>query len=487
MRKTILIAAVVVCLAFVLGGIALLSIYRNNILTLNEIIKLYQVAVLRERLLVEVEKVQSELRSKDTRFSSGPDTIVQAVVQMGELARQCSSCHHTGEARRRNREVVTHIRDYDDAISRVLTIRANEERVDEAENAAFIVGVDLIKRLRRILDHASANLEERTHLVLTNIDRTFNILLAFLVIGTVVVVSLALLFIRSLTRPIAVLLEATRHLKAGDLDHRITGLRQEFSIVGDSFNDMAGSLKQQMEKMQHTEQMAVSGRLATGLAHEIKNPLTGIKTSLQVLAEETTLPDEDREMIARAGEEISRINVLINGLLDYARPREPAFEEVDVNEVVERAILFSHKNDNGASDRTSERHGEVLVRKVLADGPLVVVADPAQLLQVCLNLLLNGFEAMPAGGTLTVMTARDAGQVSITVSDQGHGIPTSDLDKIFEPFFTKKRRGTGLGLAISQELVLRHGGTIVASNSEDGGAQFAIRLPANGRLQEGHS
>ena len=154
---------------------------------------------------------------------------------------------------------------------------------------------------------------------------------------------------------------------------------------------------------------------------------------------------------------------------------------------MERAILFSHKNDNGASDRTSERHGEVLVRKVLADGPLVVVADPAQLLQVCLNLLLNGFEAMPAGGTLTVMTARDAGQVSITVSDQGHGIPTADMDKIFEPFFTKKRRGTGLGLAISQELVLRHGGTIVASNSEDGGAQFAIRLPANGSLQESHS
>ena len=94
---------------------------------------------------------------------------------------------------------------------------------------------------------------------------------------------------------------------------------------------------------------------------------------------------------------------------------------------------------------------------------------------------------MPAGGTLTVMTARDAGQVSITVSDQGHGIPTADMDKIFEPFFTKKRRGTGLGLAISQELVLRHGGTIVASNSEDGGAQFAIRLPANGSLQESHS
>ena len=146
--------------------------------------------------------------------------------------------------------------------------------------------------------------------------------------------------------------------------------------------------------------------------------------------------------------------------------------------------MGSETSCRALAEPSGEANGGVFVREVLGDGELAIVADPGQLLQVFLNLLLNGIEAMPAGGTLTVATARDDGHVTITISDQGPGIPTSDMDKIFEPFFTKKRRGTGLGLAISKELVLRHGGAIEVRNSEEGGAQFVIRLPANGKPQE---
>jgi len=483
MRKTILIAAAVVCLSFAVIGTAVLAVSRETTSALHNVILLQKVDILRKRLLIDVETVQSEMKSEDTRFSSGPDTIIEAVVEMEHLARQCSGCHHTGEARKRKDSIVAHINRYESSISRVLTVTANRERLIEEQNAAIADGAELITTLHDALDHAAASLDRRTRHVLVRNAQAYRLLLVLVAIGTLGVAVMTFIVGRSLTEPVAALLDATRRLKSGDLDHRVIGLKAEFGEVAESFNEMASSLKHQMLMMQRTEQMAVSGRLAAGVAHEIKNPLAGIKTSLQVLAEELTLSEEDHHMFFIAGKEISRIEALMRQLLDYARPQKLEFRKVDVNEVMERAIVFSDQLVQG----TEHRDGEVVFRRWFCEDLPFIVADEDKIFQVFLNLLLNGIDAMPSGGVLSVETALADDNVVVAVTDQGEGVAEEEMENIFHPFVTHKAAGTGLGLAITREVILQHGGVVNVSNTEQGGARFVVSLPVNGTPEEATS
>jgi PAS domain S-box-containing protein len=236
------------------------------------------------------------------------------------------------------------------------------------------------------------------------------------------------------------------------------------------------------EALQRTEQMKVVGEWATGLVHEIKNPLAGIKGSVELLAEEENITGEDRVVISKAVDEIKRIEILLKSLLNFAKPPDPQLAALDLNDLLDKTISFSLRHPSLLSDAAAM----ISVVKDFDEKLPITMADPMQLQQVFLNLLFNAIEAMPDGGTLATKTCYDAklNAIEIKISDTGKGIDTGIMGSIFQPFFTTKRKGTGLGLAITRRLVEQHGGDIYVESDPGKGTVFNILLRVDEAKEE---
>ncbi len=482
MKKKIIIGLGIFSLIFLIGGAYIIITIERATSTLNNLIRLHQVEILREHLLIQIKSVQSDLNLKNTRYAMGVDNIVYHVRSMDTVIDSCFECHHSEPIMKKLNDLNTQTEKYKDSLSRVLTISANVERLEAEEDIAFRIGQELIEKLNTMIALTQMRLEEKTQSTFTEIANTKSILFIFLAIGPPLAIVLAIMFTRGLTKPVNVLRNATRRLKGGDLDYRIEGLRDEFGEVAASFNEMAGALKEQMHKMQRAEQMTVVGEMATGLAHEIKNPLAGIKASMEVLSQEPTFTQEDKAVLFKVIDEVKRIESLMKGLLNFAKPPQLQFTNVDVNKILDAAIAFSLTYPSFSSDNSKA----VDIKRDYDDHLPATNADPIQLQQVFLNLLLNAGDATPNDGTVTVRTSHDpmAHSIRIEISDTGPGIEEEAMDKIFRPFFTTKPKGTGLGLAISKQLIERHGGDIRVSNNSGRGTAFTIVLPLKQSAEE---
>jgi signal transduction histidine kinase len=443
---------------------------------LDELIRLHQVEILREHFLIQIKRVQSDLALKNTRYSRRFDTVVTDVRRMEGVVNACFSCHHAPPVQVALDDLRVMTSRYEEALNRVLTIRANTERLAQEEDAAFQAGEELTEKVREMVALTSARLNQKTEMAIRDIARTKNILYSLITLGPLLSLGLAVFLIRGFTKPVNQLLEATRTLKSGNLDHRVEGLKAEFGELADSFNEMAVSLKEQMNKMQRADQMVVVGELAAGLAHEVKNPMAGIKAAMSVLSEEPYLTEEDRDVLQRVVKEIVHLEGLMKSFLNFAKPQKPLLETVNVNNILNTTLTFYLKAHS--IDGNNER---IRIEKDLQEIP-AVRADTSQLQQVFLNLFLNALDAMPNGGTLGVRSGleKDSGMIRIDISDSGKGIREDLLDKVFQPFFTTKAKGSGLGLAISRQLVEQHKGDIRVANRPGGGVVFTIRLPAMG-------
>jgi two-component system sensor histidine kinase AtoS len=291
-------------------------------------------------------------------------------------------------------------------------------------------------------------------------------------LGPLLALGIGFFFIRGITKPINSVLDATRSLKAGNLDYRIEGLKDEFGEVAASFNEMAHSLNEQMNQMQRAEQMTVVGEMAASIAHELKNPLTGIKIALQMLLENKNLSESESEIAYASFSQIKRMESLIKEVLDFARPKEPEYSETDINGLVEKTVSFIE-----AVSSQSNGHCSVKVVKSLGADVPQIMADPMQIQQAVMNVVLNSYDAMPAGGTLGISTALADSSVVISVSDTGDGISEKNMAKIFKPFFTTKVKGTGLGLSIIKGIVERHGGGLQLESVAGEGTTVTLTLP----------
>lgn len=228
------------------------------------------------------------------------------------------------------------------------------------------------------------------------------------------------------------------------------------------------------ETLKRAEQMKLVGEWAAGLAHEIKNSLAGIKISVEVLGSEANMPEEDKETIFRAVEEIKRIEMLLKSLLSFAKPPKLQLLVTDINEIIDKTIDFSLKRSYLTPEET-----EVEIIKDLDPGLPRTLADAQQMQQVFTNLSLNARDSMIDGGTLTARSYynKEEDTIYVEISDTGEGVDEMLLDKIFQPFITTKSKGTGLGLAISKRIIEQHGGSISAGNKPGGGSIFYISLP----------
>jgi two-component system sensor histidine kinase AtoS len=233
------------------------------------------------------------------------------------------------------------------------------------------------------------------------------------------------------------------------------------------------------EALQRSKQLAMVGQMAAGLVHEIKNPLAGIKVSMEVLSSELEMEQEDREVMLRVVNEVNRIESLLRNVLEYARPPKPEFSSCDIKRLLENSVKNAELSLKSPANAKQKEKNIVFVRE-MDDWLPTVMADSAKLLQVFLNLLLNAIEASPEGGVITVgasQVASSADALQIVIADTGKGLDPDTLAKIFQPFYTTKPRGSGLGLAISKRLIEQHQGTIAVDSISGQGTTFIIRLP----------
>lgn len=219
----------------------------------------------------------------------------------------------------------------------------------------------------------------------------------------------------------------------------------------------------------HRDRLAATGRLAASLAHELSNPLQAIHNSLEMILSFPFSKEEMREYVRMADEEIGRLVEMVGRILDFSRHPNGQFEKLDVNRVVSTVVKLAKKY---------LEHRHVVLQESLAPGIPPIEGNATMLGQVILNMVINGVEAMPEGGSLSLTTdSSDNGCVEIRVSDSGVGIPKEELPRIFEPFYSTKPEGTGLGLSISQSIVKQHYGEIQVESEMGEGTSFIVRLP----------
>jgi signal transduction histidine kinase/HAMP domain-containing protein len=222
------------------------------------------------------------------------------------------------------------------------------------------------------------------------------------------------------------------------------------------------------EEMLRLDRLASLGKLSAGIAHEVRNPLTGISLLLDDLHDQAQTGSQDQQMIKKALAEIERVERLVSALLNYSSPPRASFQDCDLNRLVYDIVLLMR--------RPCERQRVQLVYEEGSIPPLRL--DPEKIKQAVLNIIKNAQEALPSGGKITVATKLERERAIISISDDGAGISPEDLPLIFEPFFTRKGAGTGLGLSITQRVVEEHGGRIEVMSRPGEGTTFTIELPA---------
>jgi signal transduction histidine kinase len=324
-------------------------------------------------------------------------------------------------------------------------------------------------------------------------------------------VGVALLLIRMVTRPVEALTASTESIANGDLSHRlIIDGRDEFADLARHFNDMVAQLEattvskarleaseeqlqttvealreeiverervesdrqRLQDSLRRSELLAAMGTLVAGVAHEVRNPLFAISSTLDAFTARFGAQAEYQRYFSVLRREADRLTTLMRSLLDYGKP--PAIELTQMR--IDEVIVSSTR----ACTPLSQSAGVTLRYTNNGNGALVRV-DRHRLQQIFDNLVQNAIQHSPTGGTVEITTTisnhSTPARVECVVTDNGPGFAPEDLPRIFEPFFTRRRGGTGLGLAIAQRIVEEHGGMITAGNRPMGGAMVTVQLP----------
>jgi two-component system sensor histidine kinase PilS (NtrC family) len=230
--------------------------------------------------------------------------------------------------------------------------------------------------------------------------------------------------------------------------------------------------------------MAALGAMSARMAHEIRNPLASISGSAQLLGDAVLHSESDRKLVHLIVTESARLNRVLTGMLDYARDRVPSLREVSIAEIFRKIQLLLEKDP-------AFRKEVIHVRHFIENGDIRFFSDPDILLQVLLNVALNGLQALPEGkGSLGLNAKVDGAKILLEVGDNGRGMGPEEAARAFEPFFTSKPNGTGLGLATCLHYVQALEGNITLNSVKGTGTTVVITLPLNqhgsGSRKNGH-
>jgi signal transduction histidine kinase len=253
----------------------------------------------------------------------------------------------------------------------------------------------------------------------------------------------------------------------GYLSERQRRQRIELERTTRELENVYTELRENIERLTKAERLSAVAQLSASLAHEIRNPLAGLSGAAGILRRGHAGAEGTRDCIEIIERESNRLNKLLTGFLEFARPRAPRIQPTDLVAVIDSVIaLASHSAGATAIE----------FRRALSDDLPEVECDPEQLKQVLLNLVNNAIEAA-SNGVVELHAEADENHAAITVRDHGAGVPHERRERMFEPFFTTKDNGTGLGLAIAAKIVEQHGGALTAANAPGGGLAMIVQLP----------
>lgn len=403
---------------------------------------------------------------------------------------------------------------FDVNMERIAAASPDTPPINAGVEHAFVLGED---RPWWTLEPRRAGAESRTLLVLApvrntqarpvgvlglrmsmaEVDRRIQVgqrlMLLYLLIDALALVVVGyFLLTRLIVRPIEAIGRATRRVAQGDYTSTLTmAPHNEIGQLAGDFNIMMHQLKQQREALEQrvnelsaanealartqqslirSEKLATVGKLAAGVAHEIGNPLSAVIGYTELLADGGIGPEEDADLIRRIDRELHRIDATVRDLLDYSRADNAGVTHVSVPELLKDSLDLV---------QAQPRFRDITLKLQLPEALPLALANEGRLQQVLVNLLLNASDAMNGRGVITMGAHHDDATISISIEDNGPGIPGEVLPQIFEPFFTTKAtgRGTGLGLAICQSIIEGFQGDIHAENLHESGARFTLRLP----------
>jgi signal transduction histidine kinase len=360
-------------------------------------------------------------------------------------------------------------------------------RLYEAEKEA----VENVRLTARRIQSFTQNLSKKERSdIATTITISIHLLLIALVLvvffGIVINIKLA----TSISSPIRTLEKITKKIAQGDFSERIEVRGQdELSSLEASFNLMEEKLKNALWSLEHTieklrekqaqlieaEKLASVGKLAAGIAHEINNPLTSVLTFSNLMLEQCPPSDPRHEKLKLMARETDRARNIVRQLLNFGRETAIKPEKIGINQPV---------SEIADSLEAQDAFKGIQLDLKLGEGLPAVYADPAQIGQVVMNMLLNAIHAITPPGRIEVATRLNDKFVEIVFSDSGKGIPEEFIHKIFDPFFTTKEafKGTGLGLAVSYGIIKKHSGDIEVASTVGKGTTFIVRLPIYGQI-----
>ncbi|HMK49049.1 MAG TPA: ATP-binding protein [Thermodesulfovibrionales bacterium] len=320
--------------------------------------------------------------------------------------------------------------------------------------------------------HLKINIEDFSEILRSHaIKRIVATSLVF-IIGTILAVFLSWMY----TKPIHNVVNAAGRVASGDLTLELTTDRKdEIGELTHSFNYMVQKLREERaleEKLREAEHLSGIAQLAKGIAHEIRNPLNFINLSIDHIKKKYT-PQQDEEkakfetLIVSIKHEIQRLNKLVGDFLEYGKPLRLSRQDTDLGGLIGEVLELVRAK--------AEKDG---IRISYSDGNIPRLPVDPELIKTCIfNIILNAFQAMPAGGSLNVATQTSNGKVSIIVEDTGVGVSKENMQKMFDPFFSTKSTGLGLGLAMTRRVVEEHGGKADFQSTEGVGSVMTISLP----------
>lgn len=321
--------------------------------------------------------------------------------------------------------------------------------------------------------HVRMRIEDFTETIRKNLYLRFFSTLLIFSFGLVLAVSISSHYVR----PVEELAHAAEKVAAGDLSQELPVYgKDEVGRLTRVFNEMIAKLRQNREleeKVRETQYLIQLGRLSSGVAHEIRNPLNFIALAIDHLGALSgggtpEAAKEKAQIIGRIKVEIQRLNELVTNFITYGRPQAPSLAEVQLPEIVESVLRM-------ADGRLQTQR--IRCRREFRIGP-PVQADPDMIRRAVLNIVGNAIDAMPNGGELHLSAGpREEGGYELVIGDTGPGIAEEDRDKIFQPYFTTKPSGLGLGLDLTRKIVEAHGGKIVVDSQPGKGTRIHILLP----------
>jgi signal transduction histidine kinase len=486
--------------ALILGGFSYYSLRRlikiNNqleeITTSLEATRELNIAVANLMIPVSEYITDGDIRARDNF-----DTLLNTVdAKLSTCAN--SSCHFASkEPREMANSILLEVRDVEEVAQRLF---------DREDPSRRLHGSNLVNEINNILYFLSGRLNlmsrsliERVHMLQTQSHEEGRKLLRYLFVFTLLVmavsISVAYVISRKIANPIRSLLQGTRQIIKGNLDcHVRVTQRDEVGELAESFNSMIDEIKTNRIKVENhsrnleekvkerteelmrkdddlrqSEKLASIGLLASGVAHELNNPLTSILMSVGLLMEDVKVSSDLYHELEKINEDTNRCIRIINELLDFSRHNIPDKIPCDINFLLGESLNMLRCNLD---------LGKIVVNDEFACNMPPVYCDPDQIQRVLMNILTNAVQAVHGSGSLTLTTSLSGNFANISIRDNGPGIPHGVREKVFDPFFTTKRGGTGLGLSISHRIINDHGGRIeiYSSTIDEDKSQTGVQL-----------